>query len=319
MSAAHLAYDEPPKATRLVNQPVVKKGVKRISAPFTVESHSPWVYVSPSAPEADGCAAERETAIRENVVKALEVAGVPALDGAAERWRFDGIQLWKDDPSSHITHEAVLRGSTDRVAIAVVPDDQTAGLGLVDTAAHVAARRAFRKLVVVAFHFEADPKNEERGKLQIVLARANRDLTIGELKSGKEDHAFVLVGEPDIDLIERPDGSWQVVLQGYHVYDPGSGNVRPGGKPTDIDCWMIDTDYDGKSFFARRIHFPGKSSDRQIKRLKAALGSRVDPAQWEYMESLTSAPFPRPAGGRVAVRIVTTFGDEMLCVRDVAS
>ena len=93
----------------------------------------------------------------------------------------------------------------------------------------------------------------------------------------------------------------------------------PEGKPTDIDFWMIDTDYDGKSFFARRIHFPQKSSDRQIKRLKAALGSRVDPAQWEYMESLTSAPFRRPGGGRVAVRIVTTFGDEMLCVRDVAS
>ena len=318
VSAAHLAYDELPKAILLVNQPVVKKGVKRISAPFTVESHSPWVYLSPSAPEADERTAERETGIRENVVKALEVAGVPALNGEAERWRFDGIQLWQDDPSSHITHEAVLRGSSDRVAIAVVPDDQTGGLALIDTAARVAVRRAFRKLVVVAFHFEADPKNEQRGKLQIVLARANRDLTIGELKSGKEDHAFVLVGEPDVELVERPDGTCQVALQGYHVYDPGSGNVRPGGKPTDIDCWMLDTDYDGKSFFARRVHFPGKSADRQIKRLKAALGARVDPAQWAHMESLTSGPFPRPAGGRVAVRIVTAFGDEMLCVREVA-
>ena len=318
VSAAHLAYDKPPKATLLVNQPVVKRGVKRISAPFTVESHSPWVYLSPSAPEADERSAERETGIRENVVKALEVAGVPALNGQGERWRFDGIQLWQDDPSSHITHEAVMRGSSDRVAIAVVPDDQTAGLALIDTAARVAVRRAFRKLVVVAFHFEADPRNERRGKLQIVLARANRDLTIGELKSGKEDHAFVLIGEPDVELIERPDGAWQVTLQGYHVYDPGSGNVRLGGKPTDIDCWMLDTDYDGKSFFARRIHFPRKSADLQIKRLKAALGRRVDPAQWEHMESLTSAPFRRPAEGLVAVRIVTTFGDEMLCVREVA-
>ena len=318
VSAGHLAYDEPPKATLLVNQPLVKKGVKRISAPFTVESHSPWVYLSPSAPEADERAAERETGIRENVVKALEVAGVPAPDGEGDRWCFDGIQLWEDDPSSYITHEAVLRGSADRVAITVVPDDQTAGLALIDTAARVAVRRAFSKLVVVAFHFEADPKNEQRGKLQIVLARANRDLTIAELKSGKEDHAFVLVGEPDVELIERPDGTCQVALQGYHVYDPGSGNVRPGGKPTDIDCWMIDTDYDGKSFFARRIHFPRKSADRQIKRLKTALGRRVDPAQWEHMESLTSAPFRRPDGGRVAVRIVTAFGDEMLCVREVA-
>ena len=77
-----------------------------------------------------------------------------------------------------------------------------------------------------------------------MLARANRDLTIGKLKSGKEDHAFVLVGEPDIELIERPDGTCQAALQAYNVYDPGCGNVRLGGKPTDIDFWMIDTDYD---------------------------------------------------------------------------
>ena len=315
VSAAHLAYDQPPKATLLVNRPILKRGVKRISAPFTVESHSPWVYVSPSAPETDVRATEREIGIRENVVNAIGIVGIPASDGSGDRWRFDSIELWdNDDPSSHITHEATLRGSGDRVAIAAVPDDRTAGIALIDTAARAAARQDFLKLVVVAFHFEADAKNEQRRKLEIVLVQANRDLTIGELKSGKEDHAFVLVGEPDVEMIERSDGKWQVTIKGYNVYDPSSGNVRPGGKPADIDCWMLDTDYDGTSFFARRIHFPGKSADRQIKGLKGALGSRVDPEQWKFMESLTSAPFRRPTGGRVAVRIVTAFGDELLSV-----
>ena len=315
VSAAHLAYDQPPKATLLVNRPILKRGVKRISAPFTVESHSPWVYVSPSAPETDVRATERETGIRENVVNALGIVGIPASDGSGGRWRFDSIELWDDGaPSSHITHEATLRGSGDRVAIAVVPDDRTAGIALIDTAAKAAARQDFRKLVVVAFHFAADAKNEQRRKLEIVLVQANRDLTIGELKSGKEDHAFVLVGELDVEMIERSAGKWQVTIKGYNVYDPSSGNVRSGGKPADIDCWMLDTDYDGTSFFARRIHFPGKSADRQIKGLKGALGSRVDPEQWKFMESLTSAPFRRPPGGRVAVRIVTAFGDEMLSV-----
>ena len=316
VSAAHLAYDQPPKATLLVNRPILKNGVKRISAPFTVESHSPWVYVSPSAPEeTDVRASERETGIRENVVSALAAAGIPASDGSGDRWRFDSIELWDgDDPTSHITHEAILRGSGDRVAIAAVPDDRTAGITLIDTAAKAAARRDFRKLVVVAFHFEADARNEQRGKLGIALVQANRDLTIGELRSGKEDTAFVLVGEPEVELIKRSDGKWQVTIKGYNVYDPSSGNVRPGGKPADIDCWMLDTDYDGTSFFARRIHFPVKSHDRQIRRLKGALGSRIDPAQWKFMESLTSAPFSSPPGGRVAVRIVTAFGDEMLSV-----
>ncbi|MCY4558974.1 MAG: hypothetical protein OXF79_21885 [Chloroflexi bacterium] len=171
----------------------------------------------------------------------------------------------------------------------------------------------------MAFHFDAHARNEERGKLQIVLVRANRDLTIRDLKSGREDTAFVLVGEPDVETIQGEDGTWQVRVRGYQVYDPGTGNVRPAGKTNDIDCWMLDTDYDGRSFFARRIHFPSKSDDKQIKALKRELGARVDPKQWEFMESLTSAPFEQPEGRRIAVRIVTTFGDEMLTVVELPS
>lgn len=345
VSAAHLAYDRPPKATLLVNRPVAKRGVKRIASPFTVESHSPWLYVSPSREavagderaERETTDNERETAIRENVVHALAVTGIEAPDlgrgPAGERWRFDGIELSEDAaPAVFLTHEATLRVVADndqaqsgpssgapaatgeRVAIATVPDDQTATAQLIDDAAFVAARRGFGKLLVVAFHFDAQARNEERGKLQVVLVRANRDLTIRDLKSVQEDTAFVLVGEPDVETVRRDDGMWQVRVRGYQVYDPGTGNVRPAGKTGDIDCWMLDTDYDGRSFFARRIHFPGKSSDKQIKALKRELGARVDPEQWEFMESLTSAPFGHPGSRRIAVRIVTTFGDEMLAV-----
>ena len=100
VSAAHLAYDEPPKTTLLVNQPVVKKGVKRISAPFTVESHSPWIYLSPSAPEADERTTERETGIRISAGDALFIrTGVwdrreaegPWLRGRREGGRSAGL------------------------------------------------------------------------------------------------------------------------------------------------------------------------------------------------------------------------------------
>ena len=80
---------------------------------------------------------------------------------------------------------------------------------------------------------------------------------------------------------------------GWNTYDPATGNVR-AGKPEDIDCWLIDTDHDGKAFYARRIHFPGKSNDRQLKRFKAALANRIKPEHWKAMESLTSASFPPP-------------------------
>ena len=53
--------------------------------------------------------------------------------------------------------------------------------------------------------------------------------------------------------------------------------------------------------------------------MKRELGARVDPKQWEFMESLTSGPFRHPETARIAVRIVTTFGDEMLAVVELPS
>ena len=57
-----------------------------------------------------------------------------------------------------------------------------------------------------------------------------------------------------------------VEIVGYDTYDPATGNATAGG-PSDVGCWMLDTDHDGESFFARRIHFPGADKDPQIKKL----------------------------------------------------
>ncbi len=318
VSAAHLAYDRPPKTTLLVDRPLVKKGLRRISSPFTVESHSPWTYVSPSAPQDDLRDSERDLGIRENVMRALETVGIPMPSSDADRWHLDGIEAWMEDSQGGgITHQANLRESGERVALALVPDDRSAGPTMVNDLARTAALNDFTKLVVIAFHFEPGVDREKRGKLEILTVRANRDLTVGELASGEADNAFVLVGEPDVEverLGEGGDDRLRVRIRGYQVYDPGSGNLRPSGKPSDIDCWMLDTDYDGKSFFARRIHFPASGSDKQLMRLQSELARHIDPGQWECMQSLTSAPFKRPSTGRLAVRIVTQFGDEMLAV-----
>ena len=219
--------------------------------------------------------------------------------------------------SANLTHEGRIRETGERVALLVLSDDQSANRNLLDRAAEeAAARAAIRKLLVVAFHFEADtPRREQRGRLEVLCLQANRDLAIAELKPGKRDQAFVLGGEPEIDIRAVGGGQLKVEVRGWNTYDPKTGQVR-AGKPEDIDCWLLDTDHDGKSFYARRIHFPGKSQDRQLKRFKAALGRRIRPELWASMESLTSAPFRRPRSGRIAVRIITTTGDEMLAVRE---
>ena len=248
-------------------------------------------------------------------MKALETGGIPVPGTGSDRWYFDGIDSWMDGSQDvGVTHTATLRSSGERIALAMVPDDRTASAALVDHMAIYAARNGFDKLVVIAFHFEAGVDREKRGKLEIVTVRANRDLTISELAASKSDNAFVLIGEPDVGIEALGDGRYQARIKGYQVYDPGLGNVRPTGKASDIDCWMMDTNYDGKSFFARRIHFPDKAGDKQIKRFLRELSFCIAPEQWQYMESLVSAPFERPSTGRIAVRIVTQYGDEMLAV-----
>ena len=313
VSAATLAYDYTPSFTFLVDRPRKKRGWKRLAAPFTVESHSPWRY-EPLAGGAEET--ELRLGVRERVLESLGSAGFATGDGGA-RWHLDDMENWPGE-SGFVTHEARIRETGERVALTALADDQTATRNLVDRAAEEAAeRRAIRKLIVAAFEYESDAaRHERRGRLDIIRLRANRDLAIAQLKPGREDSAFVLVGEPELELRLVDGGRAVVEVRGWNTYDPATGNVRPG-EPGDIDCWLLDTDHDGKAFYARRVHFPGKRQDRQLMRFRSALGARVRPEHWASMESLTSAPFRRPKSGRIAVRIVTTTGDEMLAVRDL--
>ena len=318
VSAEILAYDLPQAPTLLVDRPRKKKGWKRLAAPFTVESHSPWRY----EPLAGGAGeSELRLGVRERVLESLGRAGFATGGEKGAKWHLDDVETWPGE-SGFVTHEARVRETGERVGVVVLADDQTATRTLVERAADAAAARpSIRKLIVAAFEYDSDAaRRETRGRLDIIRLRANRDLAIAELKPGREDHAFVMLGEPEIDIRGSTDHTGRVVVEvkGWNTYDPATGNVR-AGKPGDIDCWLLDTDHDGKSFYTRRIHFPAKSQDRQLKRFKSALGARIHPEHWASMESLTSAPFRRPKSGRIAVRIVTTTGDEMLAVRDVPS
>ena len=174
-------------------------------------------------------------------------------------------------------------------------------------------------LLIVGFAFEAGKQEqiEHRGKLTIYKAQANQDLRIGELKDSEGDQAFVHVGEPDVAVESiGDDGQLICKVKGYDTYDPRTGQLKIGGK-NEIACWMLDTNYDGESFFAKRIHFPGAANDNQIKKFARELGSRIDPALWANTLSCTSAPFDRPETGQVAVRIITCTHTELTLEIDV--
>jgi adenine-specific DNA-methyltransferase len=102
-----------------------------------------------------------------------------------------------------------------------------------------------------------------------------------------------------------------VEIRGVDIFDPNTGQIRSSG-PDDIACWFIDTDYDGEAFFVRHAHFLG--GDQPYDKLARALKAEVDLDAWESIYSAVSRPFPKPRSGRIAIKVINHFGDEVLKV-----
>jgi adenine-specific DNA-methyltransferase len=105
-----------------------------------------------------------------------------------------------------------------------------------------------------------------------------------------------------------------VEVKGVDVYDPTTGQVRSGGVDQ-VALWMIDTDYDAESFFVRHCYFTGGQDP--YKRLKQALKADIDEEAWATLNRTESRPFPRPSTGKLAVKVINDYGDEVVKIFEV--
>src|SRR5207249_7848092 len=83
----------------------------------------------------------------------------------------------------------------------------------------------------------------------------------------------------------------------------------------DIACWFIDTSYNRESFLVRHAYFTG--ADEPYEKLQRALHAQIDEVAWRSLYSTTSRPFDPPSTGRIAVKVINHYGDEVLKVFDV--
>jgi adenine-specific DNA-methyltransferase len=83
----------------------------------------------------------------------------------------------------------------------------------------------------------------------------------------------------------------------------------------EIALWMIDTAYNGESFFVRHCYFTGGNDP--YKRLKTALKAEIDEAAWASLYATESLPVARPDTGRIAVKVINDYGDEVMKVLSV--
>jgi len=152
------------------------------------------------------------------------------------------------------------------------------------------------------------------GRIPVLLVRMNADLVMGEeLKKTGAGNLFTVFGAPDIEIEDDGD-ELRVVLRGVDVYDPNTGEIR--SDDTDqIALWMIDTAYDGESFFVRECYFTGNQDP--YARLKRALKADIDEQAWASLHRTESRPFTRPESGRIAVKVINDYGDEVMKVFSV--
>jgi len=308
----------------LYDQPYEDKNIVRLTGPFTVESLSPHRSLPNAQPEAEPAAPVSSANFGQMILDNLSTAGVKGTDKAQR------ITLARLDtfPGEFIQAE----GETDAgasVRVSIGPEFGTLGDAEIKKAALEAIKGSQCDLLLVcAFAFEASvheqtaelTKEIKFGKLTILPVRMNPDLAMGDelLKKTGAGNLFTVFGEPDVKLT-KTDGKVTVEIRGVDVFDPSTGAVR-SGDTDDIACWFIDTDYDGQSFFVRHAYFlyGGKhTTEGPYDKLKKALRAEIDEGEWSKLYSATSQPFDPPKSGKIAVKVINHFGDEVLKVYDV--
>jgi adenine-specific DNA-methyltransferase len=224
---------------------------------------------------------------------------------------------------------------SSRVGIAIGPQYGTVSPTFIKAAAREAIAAGDVDLVaVLGFAFDAQatevteqdgvtvtPSDEgfatvtgERklGRIPVLLVRMNVDLLMGEdLKKSGAGNLFTVFGEPDIDLLDTADGQIAIRINGVDVFDPTTGEVR-SNDTSQIALWMIDTNYNEESFFVRHCYFTGGNDP--YKRLRSALKADIDVETWETLYRTESRPFDKPETGKIAVKVINDYGDEVMKV-----
>lgn len=311
----------------LYDKPYEEKGRLRVTGPFTVESLSPHRTISADekkrvaeVPNSEGFTIKLLAGggFVNNILDNLRKAGVQNTI-KNQRLKFDSLDVF---PGQWIAGEGRYTdadGRERRVAVCIGPEHGTVGQMLIAEAAKEAVKGVgFDMLLVCGFAFDpmVNEKARQFGKLDVLMVRMNPDLAMGDelLKKTGAGNLFMVFGEPDLKVTKAKDGKIVVELKGLDVYDPTTGAIRESSTD-DIACWFIDTNYNGESFFVRHAYFTG--ADEPYEKLKNALRAEIDEAAWSELYATTSRPFEKPATGKIAVKVINHYGDEVMKVYTV--
>ena len=328
VSAATLAYagraDKKGKReiTWLVDRTAGRKS-GRVCSRFTVETELIEVYQRPDEMVRPS-QAKRDVNWRERIVRMLDESGVRSDSG--QHWNVEGIQSLIDEETKGetpglLSHSATLvdrkTGQKKPAAIAIWPEDAKVDVTAIQRNVRQLQNYPVRKpevLVVVGAEFAGGTEPGTGGHqwfVEVMRVKAGTDVHLAGVTDRRNTSSLVLVAEPSIVVEETESGVFVCTVHGWNEFNPVTASASWRNRE-DIQMWMLDTDFDGTQFCARRIHLPKrlrKQANRRI--LEGLLGPDASQEALRATFGWTSMPFARPQSGEIAVRVVTAGGGMM--------
>jgi adenine-specific DNA-methyltransferase len=315
-----IANDEPPAMEVLVDRPEEVSGVTRVTGPFVVEATIAPVQPIDAASESEAAAGSDAATHIRRMTEVLRQSKTLRLPGNREL-TLASVRQTVDTEYLH----AEAKEGDKRVAVVFGPVDGAISSTLVLEAAREAYFLKFDRLYFFGFAIEPNARalidDEKKLRVPAAYVAVTPDVAMSDLlKTTRASEIFSITGLPDA-IVRRaskkgPEGQplHEVELKGLDIFDPESMKTE-SVSGNDVPCWMLDTDYDGRSFYATQVFFPKTSAwDNLQKSLKATFDDSV----WEHLSGTVSEPFALGERRRVAVKVIDERGNELMRVLDVA-
>ena len=313
----------------LVDQPKVRRGVTRVSGPFTVEAVNPPeeslgeespIGGAPDDLESGGFVGDdsNEGAFADSLTRLLREDGVRFPGNAVKP--FASLERMSDGGALHAEGEWENGDADNPLRVAVSFGPQYGAVGEIQVAAALRAAhvRGYDALVFAGFAFDGAAQAaidaDEHPKVRVHMAHVSPDVSMGDLlKSAKDSQLFTVSGAPRASVSRLDNGEFVIEMEGVDIYDPVNNDIR-SESARGVAAWFLDGDYDGRTFCASQAFFPNSDSWKALSR---ALKGVVDAEAFAAFSGTKSLPFPMGGNGRAAIKVIDPRGNEVMRTFDL--
>jgi adenine-specific DNA-methyltransferase len=331
----NIAQNEPPEIETLYDQPLVDHARARVAGPYTVEQ-IPSFGIDPVEAELYEPAVLAEDDRSDDIRHRGESDPVHSIGELVDLLRIDGVRLpggrkldfvslapTADGGLIHAEGEFDEAGERRRIAVSFGPLHGPIGARQVEDVLSQAVFGPYHAILFAGFAINGSAQsliqNYRTPKhTQLLMANIAADVLVPDLlKNRRGQQLFAVFGEPDVSVRAVGADEFEVEVRGMDVYDPATGEVT-SDDTGQVAAWLLDQDYDRRSFLVSQAFFPGASGSADPwERLSRALRGWVDPDAFEMLRGTISLPFRAGKERRVAVKVIDFRGNEAIRILDL--